>query len=150
MIGVWLLLCVIIPGSVHQYASMRYPVNYMTEFLDVNRKETYATYSLPSETLFSKLQTIYPELYKTKLGAEQNPDDAIIRQTISAIINQMNKTAIQHIEQKNDEKNDLIRSSYWFNPVSFFQNQWNASTSTDYYAYQVYRTEVQSTLVDAG
>ena len=33
MISIWLLFCVIIPGSVHQYVSFKYPANYMTDFL---------------------------------------------------------------------------------------------------------------------
>ena len=47
------------------------------------------------------------------------------RNAISAIINNMNKVAIDKIEEKNAKKNRLICSSYWFNPVSYIQNQWN-------------------------
>ena len=39
MIGIWLLLCLIIPYSTHQYVSTKVPVNLYDGFLDVNRKE---------------------------------------------------------------------------------------------------------------
>ena len=42
-----------------------------------------------------------------------------------------------------DSKNNLIKSSYWFNPVSYFQNEWNALTSTDYNSYKDYRNDIQ-------
>ena len=54
MISVWLLFCVIIPGSVHQYAAFQYPVNYMTDFLDVNRKRTYDIFKLDNSNLYIK------------------------------------------------------------------------------------------------
>lgn len=89
---------------------------------------------------------IYPDLAKTKHGKDTLTDEDIISNTVSAIINQMNKKAIATIEQQNEKKNELIRASYWFNPVSYFQNQWNSITQTDYYAYKAYREEVQNSI----
>ena len=63
------------------------------------------------------------------------------------IINQMNKDVIITIEEKNDKKNKLIQSSYWFNPVSFVQNKWSSYTFTDYYSYKDYRMNIQG-LID--
>ena len=47
----------------------------------------------------------------------------------------MNKDVIAQIEQKNEAKTSYP-TSYWFNPVSFVQNQWNALMSSDHYSYQ--------------
>ncbi|MAA79678.1 MAG: hypothetical protein CL916_10500 [Deltaproteobacteria bacterium] len=146
MISIWLLLCVVIPGTVHQYASIQVPVHYMTDYLDTNRKETYATYALSSDVLLDKLRTVYPEITKTKHGKEDSKEDKIIRRSIGAIINEMNKDAVAHIEKRNEVKNKIIRSSYWYNPVSFAQNQWNTYTYSDYYSFQKYRMEVQQTI----
>ncbi len=143
MISVWLLLCVVIPGAVHQYASIRYPANLMTDFLDVNRKEAYSVFEVSSDTLAQKLKAIYPQLANTKNGQDSVSDESIVQHTVSALINEMNKLAVNNIESLNDEKNQLIAASYWFNPVSFFQNKWNNITSTDYNAYKKYRSEVQ-------
>ena len=143
MISAWLLLCVLIPGSVHQFASMKYPVNYMTDYLDVNRKEAYEVFELSTDSLYYRLVDIYPGLNETKHGQEDEIDNRIIRNTVCAIINEMNKNVIEDIEQQNEQKNQLIFSSYWINPVSYVQNKWNSYTLTDYYSYKMYRSNVQ-------
>jgi ABC-2 type transport system permease protein len=143
MISAWLLLCVLIPGSVHQFASMKYPVNYMTDYLDVNRKEAYEVFELSTDSLYYRLVEIYPGLNETVHGQEDEIDNRIIRNTVCAVINEMNKNVIKDIEQQNEAKNQLIFSSYWVNPVSFVQNKWNSYTFTDYYSYKRYRSNVQ-------
>ena len=146
MIAFWLLFCVIVPGSVHQYVLLQFPMNYMTSFLDANRKEAYATYSLPAETLSKRLFDIYPKVVDTEKGKESTMDETIVRRSVSAIINVTNKVAVEEIEQINERKNQLIYSSYWYNPISFVQNQWNSYTDSDYYAYQRYRENVQQAI----
>ena len=146
MISLWLLLCVIIPGSVHQNISMQHPVNYMTDYLDVNRKEAYEVFKLPMDTLYQRLLTIHPNLNNTLHAKSSQINPTIIRHTVSAIINDMNKNAIKMIEEQNEAKNTLIKSTYWFNPVSFFQNRWNRLTSTDYDSYKQYRLDVQDAI----
>jgi len=143
MISIWLMLCVLIPGSVHQYVSLKYPPNYMTDFLDANRKDTYAVFKLPKEELHHLLMGIYLDLDTTKQGQDSIINRTIVRNTMSAIVNQININAINKIEQQNDSKNDLIIGSYWFNPVSYFQNEWNTLTSTDYNSYKDYRKDIQ-------
>jgi len=143
MISMWLILCVLIPGSVHQYVSLKYPTNYMTDFLDANRKETYAVFKLPKEELHYLLMGIYHDLETTKQGQDSLINRKIVRNTMSAIVNQINIYAINKTEYINDSKNHLIKSSYWFNPVSYFQNKWNAITSTDYNSYKDYRNDIQ-------
>jgi len=146
MIATWLLICVIIPGSVHQLASIKYPVSYMTEYLDSNRKETYEVFDLPIDSLHTHLVKIYPALYTSDSieGYEINQKNK--RNIISAIVSHMNKKAIDKIEKQNDAKNKFIRSTYWFNPVSFMQNKWNRYTETDYDSYKEYRMSVQKTI----
>ena len=39
MISLWLALCIVIPGIVHQVTAIIYPVNYMTDYLDVSREQ---------------------------------------------------------------------------------------------------------------
>ena len=146
MISVWLLLCVIVPGSVHQLASIKYPVNYMTEYLDSNRKETYEVFDLPIDSLHARLVKIYPSLYSNQSTKDYEINQKNRRNIIAAIISDMNKQAIAKIEQQNDSKNQFIRSTYWFNPISFMQNKWNKCTETDYYSYKEYRINVQKTI----
>ena len=108
MISVWLLFCVILPGGIHQYASMKYPTNYMTDFLDVNREQTYDVFKLPTNSLYDQITNIYPELNDTKHGKDSIINNGIIRNTISSIINQMNKDVIAKIENQNQLKNSFI------------------------------------------
>tara|TARA_B100001540_G_scaffold59141_1_gene53162 strand:- start:1224 stop:2534 length:1311 start_codon:yes stop_codon:yes gene_type:complete len=146
MISVWLLFCVIIPGSVHQYVSFKYPVNYMTDFLDVNRKEKYEVFKLEDFDLYNILIDIYPNIEYTKKSQDKQLDSPTVRRSISVIIDQMNIYAVNYIEKQNEEKNKLIRLSYFFNPISYVQNIWNSCTSTDYNAYRDFRIEIQESI----
>lgn len=146
MISVWLLFCVIIPGSVHQYVSFQYPVNYMTDFLDVNRKRTYDIFKLDNSNLYTKLLEIHPEISLNKDSLEINLDNKKIRRSISSIVNQMNVDAANEIERQNEEKNRLIRFTYIFNPVSYVQNMWNSCTSTDYDSYKKFRIKLKESI----
>ena len=146
MISVWLLLCMIIPGAVHQFASIVHPAHYMTDYLDANREEAYEVFELPIDSVYLRLFKVYPDLSETKHAKTNELNRDFRRNAISAIVNNMNKIAIEKIEEKNSEKNQLIRATYWFNPVSYVQNQWNHYTATDYYSYRDYRIRIQETL----
>ena len=148
MISLWLLLCVLIPGAVHQFVNIKHPTNYMTDFLDANRKDTYDVFKFTKEKLNDKLLNIYPDLKSTKHAQDTSIDRTVVRNCMSAIVNQLNIAAINKIEQQNDEKNSLIKKTYWFNPLSFFQNKWNTITSTDYDSYKNYRNYIQSNIND--
>ena len=143
MIGVWVVLCILIPGAVHQYVSLQFPVSYMTDFLDANRKETYAVYSMPSDRLQQNLGKLYPTLQETHFTQSAEDNVQKIRQSLSALTNELNKSAAKSIEERNTLRNDLLRKSYWFNPVMFVQNTWNSYTSSDYDAYYQFRRGVQ-------
>ena len=145
-ISVWLLFCVIIPGSVHQYASFKYPVNYMTDFLDVNRKKTYDIFKLENSELYPMLLSTYPELIDSSNTSKTPLPNQKIRRSISAIVNQMNIDAANEIELQNENKNKLIKSYYFINPTSYIQNIWNSCTSTDYYSYKDFRFTIQESV----
>ena len=146
MISVWLLFCIIIPGSVHQYVSYKYPVNYMTDFLDVNRKQTYDIFKLDNSDIYTKLLEIHPEISLNKDFLEINLESKKIRRSICSIINKMNVDAANEIERQNEDKNRLIRFTYTFNPVSYVQNFWNSCTSTDYDSYKKFRLKIKESV----
>ena len=146
MISIWLLLCVIIPGSVHQYVNYKYPANYMVDFLDVNRKQTYDVFKLENSELFDMLYEIHPSISKEKDLEDLTSNKQNIRRSISSIVNQMNINAAYEIEKQNEAKNNLIRSTYLFNPISFIQNTWNSYTNSDYYAYKDFRIKIQESI----
>ena len=90
-----------------------------------------------------ELIKIYPDLSNTKYAQPNHINAKMIRNTTYAIVNEINKVSIEKIEKQNNSKNELIRASYWFNPLAYMQNKWNSYTETDYYAYRVYRMDVQ-------
>ena len=145
MITIWLIVCVIIPGSVHQYASYRYSANYMTDFIDANRKETYDLFKLGEEEIYEKIISIYPDVADLD-SIDNNLKNQSIRRSISVIANKMNIDAIKQIENQNQKKNSLIKSTYFYNPLSYVQNLWNSYTSTDYNSYKKFHNDIQNAL----
>ncbi|AIM39045.1 hypothetical protein KO02_21925 [Sphingobacterium sp. ML3W] len=147
MVSVWVMLSVILPGSIHQFASLKYPMTYLTDFLEANRDELYKLQDTPPEKVTQNLFTAYPELAKTKSAMEDSiPDKNIIGNSLDALINISSKQAAKREEKYNETKNGFIKSTYLINPVLFFQNTLNALCGTDYYAYQQFRSEIQTAI----
>lgn len=144
MASLWLLLSVIIPGSLHQIASLKYPDSYMTDYLDASRDETYKIYNLSADTLKQRLLTAYPELAQTAHGKDTVADESIIGNSASGLINTLMKEAAATVEHNNENKNRFIRNTQWLNPVNWFQNRINSLCQTDYYAYRQYRIKIQA------
>jgi ABC-2 type transport system permease protein len=144
MISIWLLLCIIIPGTIHQIISINYPVNYMTEYIDIDRDKSNDIFKLPTNTLRMQLFDKFPKLEKTFFANDLDIDKSIINRSLSGLINIENKNIALAIENSNEQKNKFIKSFYPINPVIAFQNQINSLTNTDYYSYLIYRREIQS------
>ncbi|MGJ1431672.1 DUF3526 domain-containing protein [Sphingobacterium spiritivorum] len=144
MVSVWLLFCVIIPGSLHQVVSLKYPGSYMTDYLDASREETYKIYDLSADTIKQRLVTAYPELAQTVHGKDTVTDESIIGNSSSGLTNRLMKEATLKVENDNENRNRFIRNTSWFNPVSWFQNRINSLCGTDYYAYRQFRGDIQA------
>jgi ABC-2 type transport system permease protein len=57
------------------------------------------------------------------------------------------KNTIAKIDQENQSRNALISKTYWFNPLTYFQNKFNHLSGTHYDDYQIYRNDIQN-LID--
>lgn len=143
MASIWLVLCLIIPATVHQLTSLKYPGNYLMDYLDAAREEAYKIAAFPPEKMKSKLVAAYPELNQTALYKDSIADALLLSQSSSALVNKQMKESALKVEQFNNTKNDFIRKTQWINPVGWFQNKLNALTQTDYYAYANYRAQIQ-------
>ncbi len=143
MISIWLTLCIIIPGAIHQISSLKYPTNYMTDYLDVSREQENAIFKLPADSSRMKLLEEFPRLKNTLYGSDTTLNKVIINRSLSGLINILNKNVGDAIEKTNEHKNKFIKRYSIVNPVIFFQNRINAITETDYYAYKNYRKEIQ-------
>jgi len=144
MVSIWLALCIIIPGAIHQISSINYSINYMTEYIDTNRDKSNDIFNLPHDSLRIELLKAFPELQSTIHGKDITQNNNIINKSVSALINILNKNIANEIEAKNEEKNKFITSLNQINPIMFFQNTINSLTKTDYYAYKKYRKTIQS------
>ena len=143
MIGVWLLFCVLIPAFINQYASYKYPINYMTSFLDANRDEVYKMYELPKDDLKKQLLNKIPKLKNTVVGNNPTIDEEAIMNGMVILISEKNTKAINEIEERNELKNNFVKNTYWFNPVTFFQNKMNQNSNSDYYAFLKLRNNIE-------
>ena len=147
MISVWLALCIIIPGIVHQVTSIVYPLNYMTDYLDVSREQRNKIFDLSSDSLEIKLLDEFPWLKNTLYAADTTLNSSIVNRSVSGLVNVLNKNVSLRIENSNEDKNQFIKKLNLLNPITAFQNQLNALTHTDYYAYLRYRDYIQ-TIID--
>ena len=71
-------------------------------------------------------------------------NNSILNRSVSGLVNVLNKNVALKIENSNEDKNEFINKLNPLNPVTAFQNQLNALTGTDYYAYLYYRNYIQS------
>ena len=144
MISIWLVLCIIIPGLFHQIISIKFPAGYMTDFIDASREQSDDIFDLPTDSLQIKLLQAFPKLEKTLYATDTLVNKSIINRSLSGLINNLNKNVVGEIEMNNGQKNKLIKKFNLINPVVFFQNQINALTGTDYFAYLSYRNSIQA------
>ena len=143
MISIWIVLCIIIPGTVHQITSLKYPTNYMTDHLDVSRELSNNIFNLPEDDLKKGLLEEYPFLQSTLHASDTSINVATINRSVSGLINSLNKNVSISIEFSSKKKNKFIKSFSKINPVTTFQNEMNAIAETDFYAYKDYRTRIQ-------
>lgn len=146
MVGVFLLFTFIIPATVHQLISIEKPTNLMTDFIDATRDDVYALYDQPNNVIQGKLFELFPQIKETDIAKDSLRSTDAMNSSFSALSSQLMKESIAPIQQESKEKNDFIKSTYWFNPVVYFQNQFNKKTRTHYHDYQDYRDNIQASI----
>jgi ABC-2 type transport system permease protein len=147
MIGIWMLFAFIIPATVHQWVSIEKPANLMTDFIDVTRDGQEKLFSQPDSVQLKQLIELFPAISKSLFIKDSNKTKEALSFSASGLGSKMIKEAIAPIKGQSEAKNALIQKTYWFNPITFFQNQLNALTQTQYNNYENYRTDIQ-TLID--
>lgn len=147
MIGIWLLFAFVIPATVQQVVSIKKTANLMTDFIDVDRDQKKALFAQPDSVLQNKLDATYPQIVKSRVYGDSTKRKLAMSRTDFALVNGLKKESIEKIEADNEEKNRLVENTFWFNPVSFFQNKFNRISRTHFDDYQKYRHDIQN-LVD--
>lgn len=144
MIGIWLLFAFIIPAAIQQWISIEKPTNLMIDIIDAKRDKTDEIYDQASEITDSQLFNLYPNLKQTDIATDTTRIKNARRRSITALINIAIKDATATVEEDNESKNELISNTYWFNPLTFFQNKLNTISETHYDDYQAYRNDIQN------
>lgn len=143
MVGVWLLFTFIIPAGVHQWVTMEKPANLMTDFIDASRDKRQAVYALSDSARQVQLEAILPAVMNSSSAKDSIKSIVARGNSNIVLVNDLLKKSIAPIEAENQERNALVKVSYLFNPVTFFQNQFNHITETHFDNYQQYRGEIQ-------
>ncbi len=147
MAGVWLLLTFIVPATVYQFVSIQKPATLMTDLIDAKGDDRQQLFDQPDDTLRSMLFERFPDIKNSPIAADSTRITRVLNRSVSSLANELLKESIARIEEANHERNTLISLSYWFNPVSFFQDRFNSLTETHYRDFAAYRSELQ-TLID--
>jgi ABC-2 type transport system permease protein len=144
MVGFWLLFTLIIPATVHQCVGITKPVNLMTDLIDVQRDGSEKLFAQPDSIMDRQLFDLFPDIKNSKLAQDSTQRGMLRSFSASALVNNIMKSNIIPIEQENQAKNAIITQTYWFNPLTFFQNKFNAIAQTHYQNYAAYRTDIQN------
>ena len=118
----------------------------MTDYIDV-RNQQEELYKGPDSIFQQKLIDLFPQIVSSPVYNDSTKVNLARNRSAAALVNELKKASIQPIQAESREKNDLIKSTFWFNPVSFFQNRLNHISETHYNDYQTYRNEIQA-LID--
>ncbi|MEM6964353.1 MAG: hypothetical protein AAF573_06280 [Bacteroidota bacterium] len=145
MIGIWLLFAFIVPGTVHQVIGITQPTNLMTDFINV-RDQQQELYAQPDSVFVAELVNLFPKITDTPSFRDSTKRKAAMSASTAAIVNEMKKQSIQPVKNDYQEKNDFITKTFWFNPVSFFQNQFNSIAQTHFDDYETHRQDIQSAI----
>ena len=119
----------------------------MTDLIDAKRDERQQLFNLPDSVFEAKLDALFPEIVDSPVAKDSTKRNGAYNNSASALVNELMKKSIAPIEADNRAKNELVRTSYWFNPITFFHNRFNTISQTHYNDYQNYRDKIQ-TLID--
>ncbi|MEM7512490.1 MAG: hypothetical protein AAF388_16265 [Bacteroidota bacterium] len=147
MVGTWLILAFIIPAGVYQWISIEKPANLMTEFIDASRDGRQELTELPDSIFNAKVDVLFPEIKNSPLMEDDIKRKTAYINSGPALVNELLKDSTRPLEVENQTKNGLIRNTFWFNPLTYFQNRFNLISETHYDDYQEYRDEIQA-LID--
>ena len=143
MIGIYFVFAFIIPAAVYQYLSIQHPTNLMIGFADAELEKRWQIWDKPDTLRLAELSEIFPVIAKSPILKDSDKRSTAIHESTSALENRLTKASIQPIEEENQVKNAFISNTFWFNPVSFFHNRFNAVSQTHFDDYQNYRSEIQ-------
>ena len=144
MVGVWLLLTVVIPGTVNQYVLLNKPTDLMMDMIEANRDGQSEIFDRPEDVIINEAKQIIPELSRLEV-AEQDRllSQDMINGAYRLVLNQYMTEISKKIIEDQQDRNKLIAATYWFNPLTGFHNWLNNITKTGHQANLDYRIRIQ-------
>ena len=142
----FILFVFVTPGIVHQLLSINYPVNLMTDLIDV-RDQRQELYGKPHDAINSQLKIIYPQIENGSIMNDSLKVKSALSQSIPALVNNLKKNKIAIVENEIQSKINFVNKFNIINPIVFFQNRINFLSETHYDNYKAYRNDIQ-TLID--
>ncbi|MEX0995552.1 MAG: DUF3526 domain-containing protein [Flavobacteriaceae bacterium] len=144
MVGLWLVLTIVLPGLIHQYISLKHPPGFMMEIINAQRDDREQIYDMELDSVKQTVFETYPALRESKLATT----DSLVTQPAR---NGMYRTAlnlhmskvINNVMANQQDRNNVVRKTYFINPVIAFQNRINAIAKTDFDTNQNYRKKIQ-------
>ena len=143
MSSLYLLITFIIPASVHQSLSIKYPPNLMTELIDV-REEGEEIYTYSDEEFKSEMLKLFPELERSAAMSDSSLFPSARRWSVAALRNEIVLERVENIIEDEEKRNAYVQSTMWFNPLTYFQNRFNEITQNHFTDYLEYRIEIQT------
>ena len=142
----FILFAFVTPGIVHQLSSINYPVNLMTDIIDV-RDQRQELYGKHHDAINSQLKIIYPQIENSSIMNDSLKVKSALSQSIPVLVNSLKKNKIGIFENEIQSKIEFVNKFNIINPIVFFQNRVNFLSETHHYNYKAYRNDIQ-TLID--
>jgi len=144
MIGIWLLLTVAIPGLVNQYVLLKKPADLMMAMIEASREGQSEIYDTPEDQIISKAFVLHPDLKQTQAAKYDSlREQPMINSAYRIVLNQYMGEVSAAIIQNQIDRNRLITSTSWVNPVTAFHNWINRLTETGHEANLDFRVRIK-------
>jgi ABC-2 type transport system permease protein len=144
MIGVWLLLTVVIPGSVNQYVLIEKPADLMMSMIEAGREGQDRIFDEEESVIKTKTLEILPDLAATgPARIDSLMEQPMINGAYRLVLNDYMNNVTDEIIEDQDDRNTLIRQTYWFNPITGFHNWLNNKTRTGHQSNIEFRLRIK-------
>lgn len=142
MVVMWLLLCLIIPSTVSYYIGNKHPFDYMSDFIETDRKKLNDLYEIEPDSIKKLLVSIYPQIQN--FPAYNNPQNLseLTGFSFRAVANELLKESYDKIIDVQLKRNYLAQNSYLFNPTAFFSNRFYSFSKTDFLSQINFQKEI--------
>lgn len=144
MVGVWLLLTVVIPGTVNQYVLLEKPADLMMSMIEATRDGQSEIFDRPEDVIIKETKQLMPNLLNLDVAKQDSLlSQEMINEAYRIIRNEYITNVSNDIMREQEERNSLIAMTHVLNPITGFHNWLNNITGTGHKSNLAFRKEVQ-------